>query len=224
MEPQVAYGAGQSSHRSSGWKKTGIIFIILFLLAGCAAGGLGFLYIRAESNVRSKNDEIAKRDSTVKDLQAQVAKLETAAKTPQDGVDGEYFTIKAWNIKFKIPAGLADIQYSIQDDVAYIIAMPSDTSIKYVDGVEKNVKQYALGTIQRSEKSVIEKLPGSNVDGKKMGQYYYYTGWSFSALATGAGITGIYGEGETAMQVESKVFNLINQTMLPTIELIDPTK
>ena len=63
-------------------------------------------------------------------------------------------------------------------------------------------------------------------EGKKVGDYYYYTSWAFSSLATGAGCQGLYGDSnDSACETESKAFALVNgndgnkQALLYTIEL-----
>ena len=145
----------------------------------------------------------------------------TASK--QDSNKG-YRVVKEWGLRFKIPSGLTDVGYIVAGDTASFYGKPIGSDVQY------STPQRTVADLFRSTDSTKDKLD-TTVQGKKVGSYYYYTGWSFSGLATGAGCEGLFtndpqvGDGPSC-PAENTVFHLINGTgsdkgMLGTIELAE---
>jgi hypothetical protein len=218
MDQQPMYG-NAPAHRS---KHPGVIvLVILLVLALATAGGFGALWAMANQKLSSANSKNDSNTKTIKELKDKVASLEAAAKAAQDGMVGENFIIKAWGVTFKVPVEITEVKYSLINDTAYIIAKPTNTNVNYADGVEADPQKFALGTITRSAKSVMENESGNKVDGKKIGAYYFYTSWSFSSLKAKSGELKVYGDGAAALQLEGQVFKYINDEMLPTISAVE---
>lgn len=138
----------------------------------------------------------------------------------------EYFVLREWGLRFKVPSGLTDIRYIIHDDTAAFFAKPSDHAVQYTDDYDKyedGVFKYSIGVLYRSNDSTKTFAGDMTREGKKVGDYYYYTNWAFSSLATGAGCVGLYSDNEIDCNAESKAFDLVNQgdtALLNTIELV----
>jgi prepilin-type N-terminal cleavage/methylation domain-containing protein len=145
----------------------------------------------------------------------------TTQKAPNEG----YVVVKEWGLRFKAPSGLADIKYAIHGDTLAFFAKPSGSSVQYRSDYDKFANggfQYATGVAYRSS-SATNNDRGFTIDGKKVGNYYYYTAWSFSGLASGAACVEIYGDSsDSNCQAEATAFQLVNQgdnSLLSTIEL-----
>ena len=148
-------------------------------------------------------------------------KLAQTEANPNEG----YLVVKEWGLRFKIPNGLTDVRYAIHEDKLAFFAKPVDKNVQYRANYDEYIDgyySYAIGMLYRSTDSKKPKLD-FYVDGKKIGDYYYYTAWSFNALATGVGACfGIYGDEESNCELERPVFELINtsnDSLLRTIEL-----
>jgi prepilin-type N-terminal cleavage/methylation domain-containing protein len=147
-------------------------------------------------------------------------KQEIKRTDPNEG----YLVVKEWSLRFKTPSGLTDVKYTIHGDTASFFAKPTGSSVQYradYDKFEDGRSQYATGNLYRSTDSTNTDR-GSATEGKKVGNYYYYTSWAFSSLASGAACVGLYGDGESNCQPESAAFKLVNQgdtALLNTIEL-----
>lgn len=141
-----------------------------------------------------------------------------------------YLVIQEWNVRMKIPEGLTDVRYFINDDntEASIIAKPVGYDVQYVSNINEAefLKAEALGFLTRSNEAKID-VNGRDVEGKKIGNYFYYTAWSFSGLATGVGIMGrLYGwDGIDPdlylTDAAGEAWQLVNQKLLPSIEEIN---
>lgn len=162
-----------------------------------------------------------------------VIKKKAATKIVTKSTDqtASYFVVKEWGLRFKVPNGLADVKYVIDGDELGFYAKPTGSTVQYRTDYAKAVSnpdgssylQYATGTLYRSTASTEDRAGGS-VTGKKLGNYYYYTGWAFSGLASGAACLDLYGDNDvaTGCAAESTAFQLINQgdsALLNTIEL-----
>lgn len=131
--------------------------------------------------------------------------------------------IKDWNIKFRIPTGLSRVDYYIIDDIAYFYAIPKGYDVNYRDDfgklISNNYPVYHLGTLVRSkDSSISDAFNTGYVQGKSVGEYYYYTAHSFSATSTGWGVQGLFcnnnldGCSSYQMEAEIEALQLINKT------------
>lgn len=160
------------------------------------------------------------------DTQTSIEQKGTADTQPTQKADPNegYLVVKEWGLRFKTPTGLTDVRYTIHDDTVAFFAKPTGSSVQYradYDKYEEGRSQYATGNLYRSRESTKDKL-GLVVEGKKIGDYYYYTSWAFSSLATGAACVGTYGDADSNCQPEGTAFQLVNQgdtALLNTIEL-----
>lgn len=136
-----------------------------------------------------------------------------------------YLVVKEWGLRFKTPSGLSDVRYTVHDDRVDFFAKPADSSVQYrsdYDKFENGRSQYATGVLYRSTGSTKPLVGDTTTEGKKVGDYYYYTAWSFSGLATGAACVGLYGDDVSSCEPEVTAFRLVNQgdtALLNTIEL-----
>jgi hypothetical protein len=125
-----------------------------------------------------------------------------------------FFVVKEWGLSFNAPSGISDIRYAINSDTLAFFAKPAGSSFQYRSDYDKYQDHnftYALGVLYRSKVATMDKQ-GDNINGKKIGSYYYYTEWSFSSLATGAACVDIYGDSnESNCLAAAQVFQLINQ-------------
>jgi len=136
------------------------------------------------------------------------------------------FFIPEWNIKFTIPDSLIDIRYVIASNeyitndagTAYLIGRPSDGSLPYPPNVNSRIKDEPLAAIYRSTSSTQIVFDDFVVQGKPIGDYYFYTAWSFSSLASGAGVPSIFDVNQTThSDALNDVFHEIND-MLNSIQ------
>lgn len=180
-------------------------------------GAVGWLvYDRQKSNTSETSNTLA---STQK--KEEVPKQNTKKTDFNEG----YVVVKEWGLRFKTPSGLTNVRYTIHDDTAAFYAKPTGSNVQYIsdyDKYEDGNFSYATGVLYRSTSSTKPFDGDETREGKKVGNYYYYTNWAFSSLATGAGCVGLYGDSDSACQTESTAFRLVNQgdtALLNTIEL-----
>jgi prepilin-type N-terminal cleavage/methylation domain-containing protein len=192
-----------------------IVIVVVGLLS--AVGWL--VYDRQKNKVDDK--PVTHTSTTQKE---ETPKQETAKPDPNAG----YLVVKEWGLRFKTPSGLTDVKYVIHDDTLAFFAKPTGSNVQYVTDYEKYADsnfRYATGVLYRSTSSTKLFAGDMTREGKKVGDYYYYTNWAFSSLATGAGCQGLYGDSDSACETESKAFALVNgndgnkQALLYTIEL-----
>lgn len=162
-------------------------------------------------------------------------------ETKADANEG-YLVVKEWGLRFKMPSNITDVQYRVYGDTVAFYAKPTGSAVAYRSDYEaiysdeatygKNNPKYAKGTLYRSAESSKDKV-GTKIEGKKIGNYYYYTAHAFSSLSTGAGFQGLYfdtdcdkdstlAKCDPYIEAESKVFQALNQgdtALLNTIEL-----
>jgi prepilin-type N-terminal cleavage/methylation domain-containing protein len=146
----------------------------------------------------------------------------TQTTTQTDPNEG-YFVVKEWGLRFKVPAGLTDVNFSIHDNTLAFFAKPTGFDVEYVNSYNEFYKDkftHAAGVLHRTTDSYVMVM-GEKKDCKKVGNFYYYTSWSFAAAATGVGPNFIYGDNKAGLDAEYTVFNLINNgdtALLNTIE------
>lgn len=159
----------------------------------------------------------------------------TELPTEDTDQQSNYVVVEEWRLKFTKPDSLKDIEYIIVGDTAGFYAKPADFDGNY----RKNYKAvdassritYAIGRLTRSTNSTHTDNYVGVVEGRKIGDYYYYTAHSFSGLSTGAGYNGLYfneycddGPHEEPVcseliDAEHKAFQSVND-MLRTIETL----
>jgi hypothetical protein len=143
--------------------------------------------------------------------------------------------VTQWGLRFKIPTGLVDLEYRINDESVAFYAKPASTNVEYrpsYDAVDQSGSAtYASGVLYRSDQSSKDVI-GNQVAGKKIGDYYYYTAWSFSGLATGRGYIGLFYDDacladpalskcQSYLEAEGEVFALMDE-LLTSIEPASP--
>lgn len=194
-----------------------IVIVVVGLL-----GAVGWLVYDRQ---KSKSDN--------KDMTTQVSQEDKKQETPKEEVkkadaNEGYLLVKEWGLRFKTPTGLTDVKYTIHGDTVSFFAKPTGSNVQYradYDKYEDGRSQYATGNLYRSTSSTKPFAGDMTREGKKVGDYYYYTSWAFSSLATGAACVGTYGDGDSSCEQEGKAFALVNgndgnkQALLYTIEL-----
>lgn len=196
---------------SNKWKITAIIFIVLsVLLIGLST----FLLIDKLNNKDEKE-------------QAETCQENKTDEENEDSEEVNTFAISEWNIEFTIPDSLTDIRYVIENApdysgaTAYLVARPSDGSLQYPSDISVRIKDEALAILTRSTLSIIDGNVNGSVEGKKVGNYYFYTAWSFSGLASGVGIPSLFDvdiDNPANSLALSNVFHELND-MLQTIQV-----
>jgi hypothetical protein len=185
-----------------------IAFTIILAVAGIS------VFTTGPKNIQDKT----KKETTTK------SNYEEKQPDPEPDLNAGYFVVQEWGLRFKVPSGLEDIRYSISGDTLAFYGKPAGSNVQYVadyDKFEEGIPTHALGVVYRSDQPTKPYMSDS-VEGKKLGDYYYYTDWAFSGLSSGVGLSGIYGDNEEAYSQEMPVFNLINQgdsSLINTIEL-----
>ena len=166
-------------------KKTALV--VLLVLAAMAITGT-VVYCLTRPKPVEKTQVVDNQKADIVDDETDNAKPDEAAPVHK----GSELAIKNWGISFYIPTGLADVQYRIHGDTVYFYGKPSSPKVEYRTGYDSdNVGQYALGRVKRSKEPTQDVIHGK-VDGKKVGDYYYYTGASFSGLDSGVGLFGLF--------------------------------
>ncbi len=194
-----------------------VVEILIIIVVVGLLGVVGwFVYDRQKDKTSDTSNTQA---STMQKDEA--SKQETKKADPNEG----YLVVKEWGVRFKTPSGLSDVRYAIHDDTVAIFAKPTGSNLQYVSDYEKYEDsnfRHATGVLYRSTSATKPFAGDDTRQGKKVGDYYYYTNWAFSNLATGAGCVGLFGDSDPACQTESTAFKLINQgdtALLNTIEL-----
>lgn len=192
--------------------------ITVIAIVGLLAVVGWLVYDRQKSKTGDKPVTLASTQPTV------TPKQDTKKTDPNEG----YLVVKEWGLRFKTPSGITDVKYVIHDNILAFFAKPTGSSVQYIANYEKYADgnfEYATGVLYRSTSSTKPIVDDLTVQGKKIGDYYYYTNWAFSHLSSGAACQGLYGDGESACEAESKAFTLINgndgnkAALLLTIEL-----
>lgn len=193
-----------------------VIEIIIVVVVIGLIGVVGWL---AYDRLNNKTTDTSNQQTG--NSQKETPKQEEKQVDPNKG----YLVVKEWGLRFKVPSGLTDAQYAIRDDELALFAKPSGSNVQYVSNYKEYKDgnfQYPVGVVYRSTSSTKLFMNDITREGKKVGNYYYYTAWAFSNLATGAGCAGLFGDSESACQAESKAYQLVNKGdtgLLNTIEL-----
>lgn len=198
--------------------------VVELLVVVVVVGLLGAVGWLVYDRQKSKTDNNTTTQTSQEEKKQETPKQETVKPDPNAG----YLVVKEWGLRFKTPSGLTDVRYAIHGDMAAFFAKPTGSSVQYrsdFDKYEDGHFPYATGLLYRSNDATNNER-GFPTDGKKVGNYYYYTAWSFSSLATGAACVEIYGDSsETNCQAGGKAFALVNgndgnkEALLLTIEL-----
>jgi prepilin-type N-terminal cleavage/methylation domain-containing protein len=196
-----------------------VVEILIVIAVIGLIGAVGWLVYYRQKTKTSDSQPATQTSTEQKDA---VEAQPTQKTDPNEG----YLVVKEWGLRFKTPTGLTDVKYTIHDDTVAFFAKPTGSSVQYradYDKYEEGRSQYATGNLYRSKESTKDKI-GIVVEGKKIGDYYYYTSWAFSSLATGAACVGTYGDADSNCQPEATAFQLVNQggsALLNTIEIAE---
>lgn len=160
-----------------------VIETLLLVAVVVLIGALGWLFFNQQilkNGQKNTADALANKESD-------------ATTVTKSDLNKGYLVVKEWGLRFKVPDGLTDIRYFIQDDVLSLYAKPKGYNVEYrsdynnpTDGAE-----YSLESVIRSNDSSKSKLE-QQVSGKKLGDKYYYTRSAFSALATGVAMQPLF--------------------------------
>ena len=192
-----------------------LITIIVALGLLCGIGWFVNHETAKQETPQTGNEEvdIALEDETPTQAEAEV--------DPNEG----YLVVQEWGLRFKVPESLTDVRYAIHDNDLAFFARPAGSDVQYrpdYDEFKSGYYTHAMGMLYRSTDStklVIETLR----EGTKIGDYYYYTAWAFSGLATGVGACfSTYGDDKSNCELTGSVFTSINmgeKALLNTIEL-----
>lgn len=197
-------------------KGFGVVEILIVIVVVGLLGVAGWMVYNRQ---KSKTSEASSTQAST--IQDRTSSDEAKKTDPNEG----YLVLKEWGLRFKVPGGLTDVQYTLHGDTAGFFAKPVNSDIQYVndyDRYENGNFRYATGVLIRSKDSTKPFAAETTREGKKVGDYYYYTSWAFSNLATGAGCVGLYGSAPSTCQIENQAFQLVNQgdgALLNTIEL-----
>lgn len=170
-----------------------LITASIALFAAVASGATIYYLTSKKSNDKQQVVDTEKKDKK-ETAEKNTDQKDKPADKPAD-LNRGYLVIKEWGVRFKIPAGLADIRYYIHGDTAYFYAKPSGQNLEFRADHDKPEGDYALATLTRSTDSTKERI-GGQVEGRKTGEYYYYTAWSFSGTASGVGLSKLYFDNE----------------------------
>ena len=219
------------------------VVIALFATVGVAAYFLAFKPEETPKTTDNTSQTETEKTETESVKQTETEKPTEQVEQPKTEVSNKgYLVVKQWGLRFKIPQGMADIQYRIQGDKVYFYGKPSSPKVEYRSDYDADKQgKYVLGYLKRSKEANISNDWGS-VSGKQVGDYYYYTGHSFSGLESGIGLNGLFYTTDCIdkakagtdyddkacqdlMEAESKTFSLINGGegsvgLLPAIELL----
>ena len=210
-------------------KGFGVVEALIVLAVIGLLGGAGW-YVMKKNKAQSKSTGTTstanQQQETTNETKPKTEETTKSEETAKPVSSASSITVKEWGLRFKVPIGLTDIRYVVHDDSVAFFAKPTGSSVQYrtdYDKFENGHSQYASGNLYRSTESLKADGNPKQTEGKKVGNYYYYTSWAFSSLATGAACVGLYGDGDSNCQPEGKVFQLINQgdaALLNTIELV----
>lgn len=167
---------------------TSVTVLLLLMLAGY------LLYSR-------NNTDTFEFEMSTQPIEEVIQEEDTPNNTTEQSQDVDRVVIEEWGIQFALPSTIEKVEYLIEEDSggdqkAYLWSLPSDArvdgfSADYNKPVPSGGGYKYVEAIYRSTDAV--KDSGFEVEGKKIGDYYYYTVWSFSNRASGKGAgTGIY--------------------------------
>ncbi len=165
-----------------------MIAVVVIGLLGVA----GWLVFNRQTGSPNDSAQTSQETSSNEENQTNTDKTD-----PNEG----YVVLDEWGLRFKAPSGIDDVEYVIIGDTVAFYAKPADSSVQYRASYstfdENDNPTYALGTLYRkTEPQVTNTALDLTTEGKKLGDYYYFTGWAFSSLATGRGCIGLFGNGE----------------------------
>ena len=194
-----------------------VVEILIVIVVVGLLGTVGWLVYDRQ---KSKTSETSNTQASAPQKE-KTPKQETKKADPNEG----YLVMSEWGLRFKVPSGLTDVKYTIHGDTASFFAKPTGSSVQYrtdYDKFDDDHSRYATGVLYRSTSSTKPFMGDDTRQGKKIGDYYYYTAWAFSSTSTGAACVGLYGDGDSNCQPEGTAFQLVNQgdtALLNTIEL-----
>lgn len=191
------------------YKGFSVVEILIVVVVVGLLGAVGWLVYDRQKNKTDNKNTTAESTQLEDKKQDETPTQEELKVDPNEG----YFVVKEWSLRFKVPPGLTDVKYAIHDDILAFFAKPTGYNVQYVNDYEKYEDysfRYATGVLYRSKSSTKPFDFGDTREGRKIGDYYYYTNWAFSSLSTGAGCMGLYGDSNSACETENKAFALVN--------------
>ena len=200
-----------------GFGAIGVVIVLLVLAVVGLAGYIVWDGAGADDGLSTTSQQT----SSVQTSTTPTDSLPT--KDPNEG----YFVVKEWGLRFKVPPSIFDVRYKMGDtlegDTLAFYAKPTGLKYDYVKDYDQvsdsGFFSLANGVIYRSKESTKDKI-GIVVEGKKIGDYYYYTAWSFSGLATGAACLPLYEISDQELCEEvHKAFRIVNDDFIKSIEL-----
>ena len=201
-----------------GFGAIGVVIVLLVLAVVGLAGYIVWDGAGADDGLSTTSQQT----SSVQTSTTPTDSLPT--KDPNEG----YFVVKEWGLRFKVPPSIFDVRYKIKGDTfngdtLAFYAKPTGLKYDYVKDYDQvsdsGFFSLANGVIYRSKESTKDKI-GIVVEGKKIGDYYYYTAWSFSGLATGAACLPLYEISDQELCEEvHKAFRIVNDDFIKSIEL-----
>ncbi|MCL2869891.1 hypothetical protein FWF48_03770 [Candidatus Saccharibacteria bacterium] len=104
----------------NGWKKVGIIMLVLLIVSAGATGYSLYQYINQKGQLNDKQTALDKANADLKTTQNKLKKAEQSladttgntSNTSSANSNSSYLVIKEWNIKYKIPDGISTPTYS----------------------------------------------------------------------------------------------------------------
>lgn len=223
-------------------KSPGLLtLVIVSLISALVAGAIVYFIME------SKNQQIIHKSEQKQEQQGRITDEPNKTSITNNSTNNNnqanadnkgYLVVKQWGLRFKIPQGLADVQYVIRGDTIGFWGKPNGYGGNYA----RDYQEWDNGSFEHAQGLLIRSRNGQNnhglnsspVSGKKIGEYYYYTAWSFSPIPNyGVGNDPeIYGDFcddnpqtincQNAIKASNQVFNLINNDdgLLKTIELL----
>ena len=200
-----------------GFGAIGVVIVLLVLAVVGLAGYIVWDGAGADDGLSTTSQQT----SSVQTSTTPTDSLPT--KDPNEG----YFVVKEWGLRFKVPPSIFDVRYKMGDtlegDTLAFYAKPTGLKYDYVKDYDQvsdsGFFSLANGVIYRSKESTKDKI-GIVVEGKKIGDYYYYTAWSFIGLATGAACLPLYEISDQELCEEvHKAFRIVNDDFIKSIEL-----
>ena len=192
-----------------GFGAIGVVIVLLVLAVVGLAGYIVWDGAGADDGLSTTSQQT----SSVQTSTTPTDSLPT--KDPNEG----YFVVKEWGLRFKVPPSIFDVRYKMGDTLEGDTLAFYDYVKDYDQVSDSGFFSLANGVIYRSKESTKDKI-GIVVEGKKIGDYYYYTAWSFSGLATGAACLPLYEISDQELCEEvHKAFRIVNDDFIKSIEL-----
>lgn len=167
-------------------KKTVLIIILIALLASAATSAIMYYSMNKKQVDTPKTDTTTEEQTKDKD--------KTSTKQPPEDPNKGYLVIEEWGVRLKAPAELTDVRYQVKDDYVFFYGKPTGAKVNYRSdyNTAEDGAKYAMDYLRRSDQESIQHALFHSVSGKKVGDKYYFTGYSFSNLETSRAFLNIF--------------------------------